>query len=110
MNLGPLWSKLGALDRARDALETCLALCREIGARYPEGYALRALADVAEAEGDHAAALELASQGLALRRETGHGDGVADSLIQVAHAPEEYRASMIEKVPLHRDITKAWEA
>ncbi|MHC4472480.1 MAG: hypothetical protein ACYS99_16135 [Planctomycetota bacterium] len=25
------------------------------------------------------------------------------------HAPEEYRETMIENVPLHRDITQAWE-
>ncbi len=27
----------------------------------------------------------------------------------VEHAPEEYRESMIENVPLHRDIMKVWE-
>jgi tetratricopeptide (TPR) repeat protein len=27
----------------------------------------------------------------------------------VEHAPEDCRASMLEKVPLHRDIMKAWE-
>ena len=27
----------------------------------------------------------------------------------VAHSPEEYRRSMLENVPLHRDIMKAWE-
>jgi len=27
----------------------------------------------------------------------------------VAHSPEECRTSMLENVPLHRDITKAWE-
>ncbi|MHC4933300.1 MAG: tetratricopeptide repeat protein, partial [Planctomycetota bacterium] len=27
----------------------------------------------------------------------------------VEHSPEEYRASMIENVPLHRDIMRAWE-
>jgi hypothetical protein len=26
-----------------------------------------------------------------------------------AHAPEDCRDSMIENVPLHRDIMKAWE-
>jgi hypothetical protein len=25
------------------------------------------------------------------------------------HAPEEYRGSMIENVPLHRNVMKAWE-
>ncbi len=25
------------------------------------------------------------------------------------HAPEEYRETMIENVPLHRDIVAAWE-
>ncbi|MHC4940943.1 MAG: serine/threonine-protein kinase [Planctomycetota bacterium] len=83
VNLGPLWWRLGQLERARDALERCLELCSQIGTRYPQGYALRALADVAEAEGDGAAALEHANAALALRRDLGHGDGVADSLIQV---------------------------
>jgi hypothetical protein len=27
----------------------------------------------------------------------------------VEHAPEDCRTSMIENVPLHRDIVKAWE-
>ena len=27
----------------------------------------------------------------------------------VEHSPEEYRTSMLENVPLHRDIMKAWE-
>jgi hypothetical protein len=26
----------------------------------------------------------------------------------VEHSPEEYRSSMLENVPLHRDIMKAW--
>jgi hypothetical protein len=27
----------------------------------------------------------------------------------VRHSPEEYHTSMIENVPLHRDIMRAWE-
>ncbi len=83
VNLGPLWLKLGQVARARAALQSCLELCLQIGARYAEGYALRALGDVAAQEGDPEAALAFANRGLAVRRETGHGDGVADSLIQL---------------------------
>jgi hypothetical protein len=81
VNMGFQWLALGGMERAREAIRASLQLCCEMGMRYPEGYALCGLAVLADEQGDCSAALELASQSLALRREIGHGDGVADSLL-----------------------------
>mgnify|MGYP001824785791 FL=1 len=75
-------------------LDTCLGICREIGTPYPEGFALWAASRLAEERGDRRRALMLAEQGLALRRELGQEDGIADSLrligrLHARHGDEE---------------------
>ena len=83
VNLGPTWHALGDRVRARRALDESLALCREIGAQYPEGYGLLRLGRLADEEGDPAEALRLTEESLALRRKIGHAGGVALSLMKL---------------------------
>jgi tetratricopeptide (TPR) repeat protein len=109
VNLGPTWHALGDLLRARQTLDQSLALSRQIGARYPEGYGLLAIGRLADEEGDAAGALRLAEESLALRREIGHGDGVADSLLQIgdvqrrAGDAEAARTALEEALALSRE-------
>lgn len=84
VNSGQVWYLLGDRVRAREALEASLATCREIGARLPEGYALHFLGILADEEGDAGDGLRLLEESLALRRQTGFGTGVSDSLITMA--------------------------
>ena len=100
---------LGDRTRARTALEASVALCREIGARYPEGYGLLGLGRLADEEGDAALALQLTQESLDVRRSMGHGEGIADTLIELgdlrARAGNEdaARKALDESVALSRD-------
>jgi tetratricopeptide (TPR) repeat protein len=80
VNFGHILGRLGDRRGARVALESCLALCREIGARLPEGYALQLLGELAQEEGEEDAAERLLAEALRLRRGIGHRDGEADTL------------------------------
>jgi len=112
VNLGHSWLILGDRRRARDALDASMAICREIGTRHPEGYALRDLSALADEEGDTKRAWDFADNALALRRAIGHGDGIADSQIQRgaytlrAGDQNAARAALEEAAALSRDHHK----
>jgi tetratricopeptide (TPR) repeat protein len=113
--VGIVFRFLGRLTEAREHQERALALYREIGARHSEGYALAALAEDSDAEGDAGAALRLAEESLALRREIGHGDGVAASLLKVGdlrrrrRETDAARSAFEESLRLSREQGRAAE-
>jgi tetratricopeptide (TPR) repeat protein len=122
--LGGLYLEAGRESAARDALLEALALS---GEHEDEEITLRALAFRARLPGfDAAPALELLAEHeataphaskLLVRYQLWLATMDSTHLEQarrhlehlVDHAPEEYRESMIENVPLHRDIVAAWE-
>ena len=71
-NLGNLYCLLGSLALARRTTERSLALAREAGLKFIEGYDRMLLGDVARSEGDLARAEEHYRAGRALLDETGH--------------------------------------
>ncbi len=119
--LGRFWAALGEQDAARTLLDEAIAIAREL--KTPE---VEVLASCLKADGDADAALAAFSEHEA---RIGHGTKrearfclwkatadrahlqAAHRLLMYAreHASEEYRDSMIENVPFHRDIMKAWE-
>ena len=81
-------------------------------ARLPDGDFKAAIAVFAEHEGrvPHAGKMNARVRLWELTQDHEHL-GEAHRLLEHVrdHAPEEDRDSMIENVPLHRDIMKAWE-
>jgi hypothetical protein len=73
----------GDAREAETHLGTALSLCREIGARVPEGHALLELGRVAGREGDARSALERAEEAIALWREAGERTGLVGALVQL---------------------------
>jgi len=118
--LATLERRAGRLDEARGPLEEALALSREQGRA---GEVAQALALLAIIPGGDAAAAETAFQEAghphaadAIRYHLWRATGKPEHLVEakrllddrVGHAPAAYRASMLENVPLHREITEAW--
>ena len=102
-----------ALELARETKspETILAVTVE-RARLPDGdvgTALAAFAEYADGAG-HAGRMDACFRLWELTQDRTHLDEAHRLLCFMRdHAPEEDRDSMIENVPLHRDIMKAWE-
>jgi tetratricopeptide (TPR) repeat protein len=113
-----------APEEARPLLEEAVALGEELGSAGPVVLGRCHLALLPGAEPDQALAA-MAEQGDGLRqdermkarfllfRSTGDAAHLAEAHRLLTHlrdhAPEEYRETMIANVPLHRDITAAWE-
>ncbi len=124
VSLGALLARVGRLDEATTHLSEAEEIAREVGAHGPLVLATcqRALLP----DGDAAAATDALA---AHEGRLGHGDRMqarfllwratsdpaqlaeAHRLLEFArdHAPEEYRETILENVPLHRDIVAAWE-
>jgi tetratricopeptide (TPR) repeat protein len=121
--LGLLLCRHGETEAGRVHLERGLQLGREQGLKPQVASCLAALA--AYGDGDAAAALAYATEHDAeidvahrmhVRRllwkatgDRGHLEEAYQLLTHLRdHAPEEYRESMIENVPLHKEIMEAW--
>ncbi len=81
--LGAVWRRLGEYDRAVEAYEEALAICRKIGDRQGEAHALRGVGDVWRARGEYAVAEEAYEALLAIYREIGDWQGEAHALREV---------------------------
>ena len=81
--LNKLWLVLGGDERARESAERAREICGDLEARHPEAYALQHLAALADRAGDVVGAMKLYQEALGLRRDIGHGDGIADSLNEI---------------------------
>jgi tetratricopeptide (TPR) repeat protein/predicted Ser/Thr protein kinase len=114
----------GNSQRAARLLEQAQALAREAQdahfilqatvdwARLPGGNAEAALATLRKYEEQlgHGRKMEHSFRLWEIAKDRSHLVEAKRLLaFAVDHAPEEYRDSMIENVPLHRDIMKAWE-
>ena len=99
-NVGAVQYKLGDLATAKKYQQRALKIFEKArGPDHPSlSRPLRNLGEVLHALGRHRSArahLERAHDHLTFLRD---------------HAPAEYRDTMVENVPLHRDIAAAWEA
>jgi len=122
--LGRIDATRGEAESATTQLDEALLLARETGspgtilaatveqARLPGGDVHAALAALVEHEErvEHLEKMNARFRLWELTRDRSHLDEAHRLLEHLrAHAPEEDRISMIENVPLHRDIMKAWE-
>jgi tetratricopeptide (TPR) repeat protein len=120
--LGDLEHEAGHEDAARALLDESLAMAREVGspnlivtaalarARLPDGDRDAALSAYEEHRDDLPASAERSYRLWRLTRDAAHLAEAKRQLdFEVEHAPEDCRETMIENVPLHRDIMKAWE-
>jgi serine/threonine protein kinase/tetratricopeptide (TPR) repeat protein len=80
-NLGVVFRGLGGLAQARECSERSLGAFREMKDRRNEGFALQSLAELSVGEGDDPAAERQYSEALDLRRQIGHRDGEAETLL-----------------------------
>ena len=74
---------LGDFEASRSVLETSLRTLEEIGARREAGFALNALAALAEARGETEEALGFLERVLARRRELADTSGIATTLVSI---------------------------
>jgi tetratricopeptide (TPR) repeat protein len=122
--LGGIELEQGDLERAVAYLDEALTLAREVNepgtillatvhrARLSDGDPEAALAAFREHEGrvGHDTKLEARFRLWELTKDETHLAEVKRLLdFAVDGSPEDYRTSMIENVPLHRDIMRAWE-
>jgi len=122
--LGGLSAAGGRMDVAVAQLDEAIELAREtrnpgtiLGAivaraRLPDGDVEAALAALVEHEEhlEHAGKMDARFRLWELTQDRAHLDEAHRLLAFMRdHAPEDCRESMIENVPLHRDIAKAWE-
>ena len=118
---GQLATRAGDLDAAASALEEALALAGEQQVKPAIAEALALLACLPGGDpGAAEAALEEADESgnttrvrYYLWEATGKREHLQEAKrlldYRVEHAPEQDRDSMMENVPLHRDIMQAWE-
>ena len=122
--LGRLQGSQGREEEAVSHLDQALALARETKtpgtiltatverARLPDGDVAAALAALAahEERAGHAEKMDARFRLWELTKDKAHL-AEAHRLLMYAreHAPAEYRESMLQNVPLHRDIVAAWE-
>jgi serine/threonine protein kinase/tetratricopeptide (TPR) repeat protein len=124
VGFGGVELKAGEHSKAVTHLDEALALGHEVKgsgtillgtvhrARLPGGDAEAAIATLGELEVrvSHADKLEARFHLWELTNDKTHLTEAKRLLdFAVEHSPEEYRTSMLENVPLHRDIMKAWE-
>ena len=125
MALGQLAFEEGGVAEAQDHFDTAIRaatdwqrsdLCAQAlawRARLPGGDVQRALDAVVE-RGDLSWVSDRMEAWLCLAHAMGSHEHLAEArrLLDhlVEHAPAEYRESMLENVPLHRDILRAWAA
>ena len=124
-DLGRCLRLQGRVDGARPHLEDTVTRARALGAVGPGLLALAELACLPD--GDPAEALKALAADEArvgatdmtrcrflLWQATGDRSHLEEAhrllTFMLDHAPEEFRESMIENVPLHRDIMQAWES
>ena len=121
--LGRLDAARGETQSAATHLDEALSLAREMGspgtilaatverARLPGGNAKAALAALAEHEErvGHVGRMYARFRLWELTQDKTHLTEAHRLLVHLRdHAPEQVRESMIENVPRHRDIVKAW--
>ena len=100
--------------RAKEHAGRALELAREIGDKLVQSGALNILAEIAAAEGDHAAANELYEESLALRRGLGDKRLIANSVLTLGRAEltrgEDDRATLLlqEGLALARELRDTW--
>ncbi len=101
-------------ERAKEHAAKALELAREIGDKLVQSGALNILAEIAAAEGDHAAANELYEESLALRRGLGDKRLIANSVLTLGRAEltrgKDDRATALlqEGLALARELRDTW--
>jgi serine/threonine protein kinase/tetratricopeptide (TPR) repeat protein len=109
---------LGRLRESRELLEEAVQIACEIDRVDPRVLGLVYLGDVPAAEdalrtyGDRMRMLDRTKAHFELWKQTAKPEHLEEAHrlheYILEHAPEEARGSMIENVPLHREITEAW--
>jgi predicted ATPase/transcriptional regulator with XRE-family HTH domain len=85
-NLSLMASRLERYDEAKEALEESVLLNTSIGDRWNLGFAYRGLGLIAQAQGEHAPAVDMFRKSLATLREVGARQDVARVLVELSQS------------------------